>query len=127
MLMFFNKRDNLGIFYTFINNPRKVSYAIRCVEDGIISNSRGELKSWYEIAGKLFKAKKYKSAAKSFEYSVLFEKNSETFKYALGNAGKCYRILGDYDKALEYLNKRLDFDKNDTWTLNQINLVKEKK
>jgi len=123
-----NGREFASFQYNAVLFVKKHSFAMRCVEDvnGKIKY-KSSLVKWFEIGMQLFEEKKYKYAAKCFEYSILFEKDTKTYKYALANAGLCYRLLGNYDKALEYLNKRLDFDKNDAWTLNQINLVNEKK
>ncbi len=77
------------------------------------------LKAYNDSASLYFNSGTYE---KSLSYYLLAIKEDSTSSNAstYGNAGLCYRLLGDYEKALEYFNKRLKFDENNTWTYRQI-------
>ena len=80
---------------------------------------KNSVSNWFEVGQQLFDAKNYKQALKCYLKSI--EKDNIKYKkYAFGNAGLCYRLLGNNEKALEYLNKRLAFDENNVWALNQL-------
>lgn len=73
--------------------------------------------NWFEMGQQLYGAEKYIKALLCYLKTIEKDVN---YKYAYGNAGLCYRLLGNNKKALQYLNKRLDLDEKNSWTMSQL-------
>ena len=87
----------------------------------LLPNCKIEFKKiyYYEIANNAYGQGKYQDALQALLKDI--DQNNTPASYA--NAGLCYRILGDYEKAIEYQNKYLELIPNDPYALNELAII----
>jgi Leucine-rich repeat (LRR) protein len=78
--------------------------------------------NWSIIGQQLYFKKNYEQAVLCYLKSIEKD-NTSNNSAAFGNAGFCYRLLGNNEKALKYLNEYLTFNENNIWTLNQLSIT----
>lgn len=113
LLEVMNKKQKLRLFEILAREKTKLQFI------DWENETTPFVKAIKDSASMYFKSGSYEKSL-SFYLLAIKEDSTSNNASAYANAGLCYRLLGDYDKALEYFNKRLKFDENNTWTLRQI-------
>ena len=68
---------------------------------------------------------KYEEAIEKFEYALSLKDEEKDLAFIYNQLGWCYRLLGDYEKALECYIKSKEEGKNDAWTNVEIAMCYE--
>ena len=68
---------------------------------------------------------KYEEAIEKFEYALSLKDEEKDLAFICNQLGWCYRLLGDYEKALECYIKSKEEGKNDAWTNVEIAMCYE--
>ncbi|MCC5946703.1 MAG: leucine-rich repeat domain-containing protein [Bernardetiaceae bacterium] len=74
---------------------------------------------YFRIGQEAFDAKNYEEAIEAYLKDIKYKGTPESY----GNLGLCYRLLGDNEKALTYLNSYLDVKPNHIPTMEQLTVI----